>query len=542
MSLNNKKDNFLLQGSILAVTSILVRIIGLIYRIPMTRILGNEGMGYYDYAFEVYNMAFIISSYAMPMAVSKLVADRSARHEYRNSVNILKCALIIGAVLGGLLTLLVFFGADFIADKVYVNPAVAIPLRVIAPTILICAILGVLRGYFQGKKTMIPTAFSQLLEQIVNAIVSVIAAYQLVKSHSASSDIAAYGAAGGVLGTATGAAFALIFIIVIFAINLPVIRRQLKKDRGENVEPLPDVFKLLGATIIPVTLSQILVRSNGLIAASMYNHMMAAKGFTKEAYTSLYGIYSSKYLVLCNIVTGITSAITIAMVPSIVSSHSTGNYTEVKAKISSAMKFNLIIAFPSFVGLSVLGGPILQLLFADTSKEASLVMWTGSIAVVLYTVSILFNTIIQSIYKMMIPVYHSAIAIAIDVLILFITLKVSDNGLIALVIGNLVLPIVIIILNWLTLKRDINLKIDWIDSVLKPAASSLIMGVITFGVYKGLMALTKSNTLSVIIAILAAIAVFFLTLILTKGITEDELYEVPKGTMIIKVLKKLHLM
>lgn len=536
-----KNDNFLLQGSILAFTSILVRLIGLAYRIPLTRAIGNEGMGYYDLAFEVYNMAFIISSYAMPMAVSKLVADRCARKEYKNSLRILKGALLISIVVGGLLTALVFFGADFIATKFYVNPYVAIPLRVIAPTILICAVLGVLRGFFQGKKTMIPTAISQLLEQIINAVVSVVAAYSLVRAHSASDKIAAYGAAGGTLGTGSGAAFALIFVIFILVLNLPGLTRQAGKDKSGTEESYASILYVIAGTIVPVTLSQILVRSNGLIAASMYNHIMASKGYTAESYTSLYGIYSSKYLVMCNIVTGITSAITIAMVPSIVSSHSVGNINEAKKKISSAMKFNLIIAMPSFVGLSILGGPILQLLFNDSSSEAALVMFVGSIAVVLYTVSVLFNTIIQSISKMMIPVYHSAIAIAVDVAVLFLMLRYTNNGLISLVVGNLVLPIVVIVLNWFTLKKEVSLKIDWLRSVIIPTLSSLIMGLIVYVVYKLLVG-KIGNSLSVIVAIIAGVFVFFIALVLLKGVKEDELYSVPKGALIVKIFKKLHLM
>ncbi len=540
--MNSKsKDNFIVQGSILAFTSILVRLIGLAYRIPMTRTLGDEGMGYYDYAFEVYNMAFIISSYAMPMAVSKLVADRCARKEYRNSLKILKGALLIALVLGGLLTAAVLFGADLIAVKVYANPYVAIPLRVIAPTILICAVLGVLRGFFQGKKTMVPTAVSQLLEQIVNAVVSVVAATLLVRAHSASEKISAYGAAGGVLGTGSGAAFALVFIIFIFALNLPALRRQASKDKKEDTESYLSILYVIFGTILPVTLSQVLVRSNGLIAASMYNHVMASKGISREAFTSTYGIYSSKYLVLCNIVTGITSAITIAMVPSIVSSHSVGNMSEVKQKISSAMKFNLIISMPSFVGLAVLGGPILKLLFNDGSTDAAFVMFIGSIAVVLYTVSVLFNTIIQSIYKMMIPVYHSAVAIAIDVIVLYVCLKFTGNGLVSLVAGNLTLPVVVIILNYITLKKDINLKINWLKAVIIPAVSSLIMGLVILLLYKGLLKVT-GNTIALFVTIMAGVIIFFLCLIIFKDIKEDELYQLPKGATIVRILKKLHVM
>lgn len=542
MSSSRRQSNFLVQGTILAFTSILVRIIGLVYRIPMTNILGDEGIGYYDYAFEVYNMAFILSSYGMPMAVSKLVADRSARREYKNSFKAFSCALMMAGFLGGVLSLAVYFGAGTISKLLFANSSVQIPLRVLAPTIFICAILGVLRGFFQGKNTMVPTAVSQLIEQLVNGIVSVAAAYYLVRSHSASEEIAAYGAAGGVLGTGIGAFFGLLFILFIFVVNLPVVRRQLRRDRTTRPESYRDLFLILLYTVVPVTLSQILIRSNGLIAASMFSHILSGKGFTKEAYTSLYGVYSSKYLVLCNIVIGVTSAVTTAMVPAIVSAHAVGAATEVRQKISAALKFNLIIAFPSMVGLGLLGGPILQLLFHDSSDLAAGIMLSGSCAVVLYTISILFNTIIQSIHKMMLPVLHSGIAILIDVVVLYLLLQFTNLGPYALVIGNLVLPIVVIFLNWIVLKRDLTLRLDWLKSVVVPALSSLIMGVIIMLVYQGLLKLSGSNTLSVLVSILSGILLFFLCLILLKGITEDELYNVPNGTFLIRIFKKIRLM
>lgn len=542
MGSSNTKSNFLVQGSILAFTSILVRVIGLIYRIPMTNILGDEGIGYYDYAFEVYNMAFIISSYGMPMAVSKLVAARSAKREYRNAFRSFLCALTLAALLGGALSLFVYFGAGFLATLLFANPSVQIPLRILAPTIFICAVMGVMRGFFQGKGTMIPTAISQLVEQIFNGIVSVVAAYYLMRNHSASAEIAAWGASGGVLGTGVGAFFGLLVILFVFVVNMPVIRRQLKGDRQTKQESIRDVFLLLFYTIVPITLSQILIRSNGLIAAGMYSHIMIGKGYTKEASTGMYGVYSSKYLLLSNIVIGITSAITTAMVPAVVSAHAIGSTREVRQKISAALKFNLIIAFPSMVGLGILGGPILQLLFNDSSKLAAGIMLSGSSAVVLYTVSILLNTVIQSIHKMRIPVIHSAIAIVLDILVLFLLLQFTEMGVYALVIGNLLLPVVVIILDWIILRRDLNLSIDWAKAVVLPLISSLIMGVLVFLAYRGLMTLLHSNAIATILSILAGVIVFFAALILLRGVTEDELYHMPKGGLIVKLLKKIRLM
>ena len=170
-----KESNFVIQGTILAAASIIVRIIGIAYRIPMINIIGDEGMGYYGTAFNVYNIALLLSSYSLPLAVSKMVSARLAKREYRNASRILHAALGYATLVGGVAFLIVWFGADYFAREIFYMPYAVFALRTLAPTIWVMAYLGVFRGYFQGRGTMVPTAASQIFEQILNAIVSVAA-------------------------------------------------------------------------------------------------------------------------------------------------------------------------------------------------------------------------------------------------------------------------------------------------------------------------------------------------------------------------------
>ena len=172
----NKNSGFLLQGAILAAAAVIAKIIGAAYKIPLTNILGDEGMGFYGYAFEVYAIALILSSFSLPLAVSKLVSARVAKKEYKNAMAIFKGSILFAIGVGLLAALVVFFGADFFADKVMASAPSAYALRVLAPGLFIVAVMGVVRGYFQGLGSMIPTAISQVIEQIVNAIVSKLSA------------------------------------------------------------------------------------------------------------------------------------------------------------------------------------------------------------------------------------------------------------------------------------------------------------------------------------------------------------------------------
>ena len=203
--------NFVIQGSILAAAGIVVRLIGLIYRIPLIAIIGDEGNGYYTSAFSIYSILLIVSSYSLPTAVSKLVSARIARGQYCNSRRILKASMIYAAGVGGIAAGALWMGADFFAGAMKM-PYSSFALRTLAPTVWVMAFLGVLRGYFQGTGTMVPTAISQILEQIVNAAVSIGAAWILFREgHKADlvfgndSLAYSYGAGGGTIGTGAGA-------------------------------------------------------------------------------------------------------------------------------------------------------------------------------------------------------------------------------------------------------------------------------------------------------------------------------------------------
>ena len=208
MSRKKSSTGFLVQGSILAMASIISRIIGLIYRIPLIGIIGDVGMDYYATAFEIYNNLLIISSYSLPLAVSKLVSADMSRGRRTNVYRILKGALLFATATGTLAAVILFFGAETFTTAMK-TPYSIFAVRVLIPTLLVVAILGVLRGFFQGLGSMMPSAVSQILEQIANAVVSVWAAYVLYKYGMKVGAIlgdpenyaAAYGAAGGTLGT-----------------------------------------------------------------------------------------------------------------------------------------------------------------------------------------------------------------------------------------------------------------------------------------------------------------------------------------------------
>ncbi|MDF2908294.1 MAG: hypothetical protein K0R34_3615 [Herbinix sp.] len=561
MSSRNKSNHFLIQGSILAVASILVRVIGLLYRIPMVRIIGREGMGLYSNAFEVYNIALILSSYSIPLAVSKLVAVRRSNKEHRNSYRIFLTAMMFAVIVGLIATLILYFGAGLIAELILKSPDAMFPLQVLAPTIFVFAIMGVLRGFYQGKNTMIPTAVSQVLEQIVNAIVSVTASWILIKNNSAAPNMSAYGAAGGTLGTFVGAAISLLFLLFVFVIYKPVLNKQMRHDTTKHRESYSEVFKLLVLTIAPIILSQTVYQISGLIDNALFGHIMedkviasfdlpallsegavAGQLYIEEFRSTLIGIYSGEYRLLTNVPVAIATAIGAAIVTTISTDITRGWIDSICNKIHAAIKFNMIIAIPAAAGMAVLASPFMTLIFGDDSILAANLMMLGSISIVFYAYSTVSTAILQGINRMRLPVIHSAISLGAHVLIVFALLYFTPLSTYALVIGNVTFPMVVCILNWLAIARHLGYQQEIIKTFVIPTVSAGLMGVVTYFAYRGLMLSIGNMYIATILAFLLALITYFALLIFMKGVSEEELSFVPKSGAFIRVLKKLHLL
>jgi stage V sporulation protein B len=562
MAAKKNGNSFLVQGSILAATSLLVRMIGLLYRIPLINIIGDEGTGVYQNTFEIYNIALILSSYSLPMAVSKLVAIKRSNGEYRNAYRIFKCAMAFSMAVGFLAFLIIFAGADFFATF-YDSGNIALPLRVLAPTIFIFAIMGVLRGFFQGKNTMIPTAISQVLEQLINAGVSIAAAYILVRNFSASINVASYGAAGGTLGTLAGALMGLLFLLFVFSIYRPYWRKQMRRDSDENRESYQDIFKLLIITTLPIILSQTVYQISGMIDSILFNQIMndrklsvtdfialQAGGYgvnisdlyTEDYRNALIGIYSGKYKLLSNVPVAIATAIAAAIITTIAASFSKGMKEDIQRKVHTAIKFNMIIAIPSAVGMGVLASPILQLIFGDSRALPANLLRIGSTAIVFFALSTLSSAVLQGINQLKTPVINSAVSLGLHIVLVVLLLKFSPLSTYALVIGNVSFALVVCILNWVSIERSLNYRQELLKTFLIPTICSIIMGAAAYFSYQGFMALVHSNGLSTLLAILVGVIVYLVLLVFLRGVEERELAFVPGGAVAIRLLKKLHLL
>ena len=544
------ESNFVVQGSILAIASIVVRIIGIAYRIPMINIIGDEGMGYYGTAFNVYNIALLLSSYSLPLAVSKMVSVRLARKQYRNSVRILRAALVYATVVGALAAAVIWFGADFFAREVFFMPYAAFALKTLAPTVWIMAYLGVFRGYYQGQGTMVPTALSQVFEQIVNAIVSVAAGswlfnqaikVEILKGESGSGYSNSWGAAGGTIGTGAGAFTALVFLLLLFAAYQRTIRKKVRRDRSGSLESYGTITKILFFTVVPVVVSSAIYNVNSVLDNGLLAYNFKSLGMEEE-FISQWGVYTGKYHLLINVPMAVSNALSSSLIPSVSRAVATGDRRMVKKKVAAAIRFSLLIAIPSAVGLTVLAGPLNNLFFSGDNDLAVQMTLYGSIAVVFYSVSTVTNAILQGIDRMRLPIVHALTALVLHLAAMEVMVLVFHMGIFSMVFANILFAVIMCFLNHRSIRKILGYRQEVKKTILLPAAASAVMGAAAVGVYKLIHLGIQSNAVCTLGAVAAAVAVYGVLLVKLGCLDEDELHQMPGGTRLLQVFRKLRLM
>ncbi len=552
--MNVKNSNALKQGSILAVASLVTRMIGMLYKIPLTYIIGSEGMTYYNTAYEIYNIALILSSLSIPVAVSKLISAKDQKKEYRYSARLFKVALVLGSITGGIAGLVVFIFADRLATFLE-YPSATYALKILGPTIFVVAVLGVLRGLFQGKKNMVPTAVSQVFEQVINAIVSIVAAV-LFMSAGAEDIKSALGAAGGTLGTFMGALSAVFFMAFIVKINEGYFKKQESKDPKEVRDTDFEIAKIVFITMLPIILSQLVYQLSGIVDTKIFGYYMRSIGQSESVRATVYEAYSNKYRQLTNIPIAIATALSAAIIPTLSGLMSVDNVKEARLRVASSIKLNMIIAIPAAAGMGVLGPQIVYLLYGTYDEigmggSGGALLRIGSSAIIFFAFSTMTNGILQGISHMKTPVINAAISLVIHAGLLVFMLFALKLSQVALVIGNVSFALTVCILNWIALRRYLAYKQETLRTFLCPFAASLIMGVVVFAADAGLYALLTKlmngqhyipNLIATLVSIVLGVIVYLLMLGVFKTVPEEELKEYPMGVRFIRIYKKLKLL
>lgn len=531
----DKKGSFIIQASVLAAASLIVRFIGFLYRLPLTALIGDRGNAIYSAGYYIYTFLLILSSAGLPAAISRLVSTRIAKGEYRNAQKIFRVSMIFAGAAGAIGMLVLFFFAEPIA-KMVDSPNSVYCLQTLAPTLLIVGVMSVYRGYLQGMNIMTPTAVSQIFEQVFNAVFSVYLAWVLVKQSIP------LGAAGGTAGTGIGALAGLIVVMIFYNRMKPEIRHNMRiEEKGIYQETTGEAFKKLVVTAFPIIAGTAVFSMTNLIDMKMVmSGLMSSGAFTEAEAEVLYGQLSGKYVTLTTFPVSISSAMATAAIPNIAMAVTVGNKKEVKRKINTALKLAMIISIPAAVGIGVLGDQILSMLF-PSYPEGGVLLKVGAISIAFLSFCQIVTGVLQGIGKIQAPVIGALLGAVVKIALNWILIRIPSINVVGAVISTDVCYLVASIFNVIMLMRYTKTRVNFSGVLIKPTIGSIIMGIGCVIGYK-VISLVFGNTISTLLTIIVAVIIYLLVMIFIRGITEEDLLSIPKGRILVRVFKKIGLL
>ena len=532
---------FVKQAAILVFAGLLVRVIGFIYRLPLTNMIGDEGNGIYGAGYNLYIFFLIMSSAGLPAAISKMVSHRFALKQYENAHRIFRVALITAATAGLVCSLLLWFGASFLADLVN-SPRSVHAILTLAPTLLIVSIMAVFRGYFQGMNNTLPTAISQIVEQVFNAIFSVLLAFVLLRQ---TQDLA-LGAAGGTAGTGVGAMAGLLTIMAVYMKMSPQFKKQRLEDDGaapqeRHVTLLAELVK----TTVPIIIGTAIFSITNLIDMAMVNTLLLQSGYAQVEVDRMYGMLTGKYVTLTTLPVTISTAIATASVPNIARSIAINDKAGANRKINLALRLTMMVSVPAAVGIGVLAGPILLMLFPDF-PDGEYLLQIGALSIIFLALTQIVTGMLQGSGYVQVPAIAAFFGALVKIPLNYLLIPLDyivvfgfafEMNVAGAVISTTACYAVASAINLVVLKRIMGkgARLDLVSGFGKPLAAATAMGVFCFASYRLFYMLLSSNTLACLIAIAIGMGVYFGCMVKTKGIVRDDVIMMPFGKKIVKI-------
>lgn len=541
MSKKENNNTLVKNATFLMVAALISKIIGMLYKSPLTTLIGRESFACFQFAQNAYFILLMIASFSIPQAVSKIMSERIAFKRYRDAQRVFKGALLYAVIAGGIAALVCIFGASILVPDNMANARLA--LQMLAPTIFVSGILGVFRGYFQAYRNMLPTSISQILEQIAVATVALLASGFMVHhfANAGEDTLQRWSAAGATMGTGAGVCTAFLFMLFVYRVNHKTIAKKIKNDRVSVNESYRSIMKIILLIAAPIILSAFIYNVNGYINGVMYTSILGWKGVPNSLVKQNYAEYGF-FMTLINIPLTLASTAPTSMMPEVSAQYAIGDLEETKRKIDQATWIAMLISIPASVGLAVLAQPVTRLIFPSTEGVAGQLMVIGVITVILNSTSNISNGVLQAIGKANIPMINAAISLGVDIVFLALVLVFTNMGIYAVVLAMVVYALVMCVLNDRALKKYLGYKNPWRSAYFVPILASIPMGIVAVVVYKLVHVVIGSNFISLIPSIALAMVVYFVGYLVVAKPKKEDLSALPGGTRLAQAAQKLKIL
>ncbi|SHF03579.1 putative polysaccharide biosynthesis protein [Alkalibacter saccharofermentans] len=526
------RSSYIRGAGIIAIGGIIAKLLGLFFKIPIGRILDSFGYGLYYNSYNIYNLMLTISIIGVPVAISKMIAERASVKNYLGVMNVFKISMLFMLIVGSVASLTLFLGANFIIKIAGWDEGTYYALLGLAFAPFFVSLLSGFRGFFQGMQMMTPTAISQIIEAFARVLLGIGLCIYLTNNFGY-----AEGAGGASSGALFGAVAAFLFLIFAWYLFIKDFRKKVEKSSGRFAkESNRKLVKRLLQIAIPVTLTSAVVSLFGIVNSFTYVSRLAKAGFDLRQATMMFGDYGLAQTMI-NVPLTFSTAMSITLVPSISESFVLKNKAAIKHKTELGLRMILLIALPCAVGLSVFSEEIFALLFPNSAFGGGILNYFAFSTVLIMFANTL-QSILQGMDKFTLPLKHLIPGLFVNLVFNFIFVSIPEINIYGLVISNMSAYFVIGALNYKSVRKYTNVRINPVQTVLKPVAASAFMGFFGILAYDFLNN-WLNNAFSVLISIFLCIIIYMVSLISIKGLTEEELEMFPGRNRLRKFLGKL---
>lgn len=527
-----KKQGFLQGAAILTLGTILVKLIGALYKIPMNRIIGTEGFGHFNVAYSIFSVLLTVSTAGLPIAVSRMISQANTLGNRRQVQKIFHTSLRIFLVIGALCSAVMLIFAPQLANWME-DPDAIYAIAVLAPAVLFLCIISSFRGYFQGQQYMTPTAVSQVIEAVVKLVLGLGAVYIVLGLGFGTPEAAG----GAIFGVTAGSVLAAVYLL--FQYRRKHVRLT-AADRNSPVLSTRDTAKQLLKLAVPITIGSTgLQIFNALDTKIILGRLQDAIGLTSKAASSLFGTYSAAqtfYMLPPALITPLA----ISIIPTVTAALTLNNYREARRTEESAVRMTALIALPCAAGLAVLASPIQKVAYnydAETLQVAGPLLAILGVAVVFNCMVSVTNAILQAHGKVTIPIYTTLVGGLVNIITDYVLIGMDSIGIYGAAIATIAYCAVIMFLNIAAMHKSMELPPRILQQFVKPIVATAVMAAGAYFSYEAVQRVIPSTTVSVLASILVACVIYGVLVYAMKIITWYDCQLLPKGDLIARILR-----
>lgn len=528
-----KKESFMQGVFAMMFSQVLIKLLGLVYKMYLTNRegFGDEGNAIYSAGFYIYSLLLTLSSVGVPNAISKLVSERIALGDNKGANRIFKIAFFTFGLLGFIGTMILFFGAHYISNVILKIPESEMTLVALSPSIFFVSLICVIRGYFNGNGTLKVTANSQTLEQVFKTVFTIILVEAVVIATGMNTTIMA---AGANLATTVATIGSFIYLFFFYKNH-----RTLNVNAPNVITKKESIFKVIKKILyvsMPISLSAILSSINKNIDSTTVVRGLST--FMEESQAKIqYGILSGKVDTLTSLPLSFNIAFATALVPAISYARAKKDMSTANKRVAFSILVTILIGLPCTAGMFVFAEQILQLLFPAQSSGA-LLLQISSIAIIFTVLAQTINGALQGLGKVMVPAIAFSVGVVVKLILNLVLIPNPAIGINGAAIGTIACNVIACIIGFTVLKKNMDIKFKFSKYILKPIFATIIMAICSYAIYLGINSIIPGK-IATIIAIGSAVIIYAVALIALKVFTKEEIFMIPHGQKIYKILEKL---